>query len=267
MTDLDRFRNAAFFREPGLYAGYILLGFLFLFLSIDSFSRRQRAAYFLILLVSLITTFSYAGYVILPLVLLTGVLIARRSTLNTSRGRSATVFRSLFYTTCGTALCYFVLVPAAENPLIGRLMMEIQAVDMEEYGQEITRVGGFILDLDAIAVKPLLGWGLHSDTRFALTPELAAFSPSGGTSGWVRSFGLVGLFAYALSLYRGLLPCARRRAIVAGFATATILIIAQPNTFLNYPLFLGLMFLPWPKAKARLFGRPELPLRHQMHIS
>lgn len=229
-------RNSGFFREPGLFAGYLLLALLFASLRGASLGPNARRN-FLLLLLALVTTFSTAGYITVPIVL---AAAAFRPIAGVKAGARA----PLFIGTLAASLVALWLVSANTTFIEDKIMGQYEALLMEGRGYEITRFGSVVLDLDAIEAKPVLGWGLHESTKFALIPELAELSPSGGVSGWARSFGLVGLCVLLLSWWRSLRPIGDGSLFGTAYIVLVVAAIAQPNTFLTYPLYACLLFLP-----------------------
>jgi hypothetical protein len=235
-TVLDgTYRNAAFFSEPGLFAGYLLLALLFLMFRTHAFERRLVIRYVAILVVALASTFSTAGYVTLPIVLAAiGLRYADRLDGVPRRWGLA----SVFVLGCGAVW----IVSESSSFLEDKIVSQYESFIEEGQGYEITRFGAALMDVQALEERPLFGWGLHESTKYELTPELAELSPSGGVTGWARSFGLVGLAILVAALWRGSRELSRH-PIARGYAVFAMLLIAQPNTFLNYPLFIGLLFL------------------------
>ncbi len=232
------YRDASFFREPGLFAGYLLLALLFLELNSHAFSRAQRRRYLVILLVALASSFSTAGYVSAPFVL---AATAFRRGRSAQARRSAT--RAFFAIFAVSALALWVI--SQETDFIeSKIEHQYEEFLEESQNFEIARFGAALLDIQAIQERPLFGWGLHESTKFALTPELAELAPSGGVTGWARSFGLVGLAIFVGAIWIGMRGMVGRKGLGAIYATACIVLIAQPNTFLNFPMFMALMFLP-----------------------
>jgi len=237
------YRNAGIFREPGLFAGYLLLGLLWLMLDHDAATARVRRRRILILLATLATTFSTAGYVTLPFVL---VAIGIHPRVRSTRTRSRTPIVIAALVASLTALWLI-----SENSTFLQDKLESQYDELMEEGKnyELTRFGGAVLDLEAIEERPYFGWGLHESTRFAQTPELAELAPSGGVTGWGRSFGIAGLVVFVLAISAGLRLHVGGRIGASIYLTAVVVLIAQPNTFLNYPMILGLLFVRPPAAR------------------
>jgi hypothetical protein len=233
-------RNSGIFREPGLFAGYLLLGLLWLMLDRSGIEPRVRRRRIAILLAALATTFSTAGYVTVPLVL-AAVAFQHRPSARRSGPRKR-VFVAVFALSVGGLW----LVSANSTFLEDKVLQQYTEFLYESHNYEITRFGAALLDLNAIQARPVFGWGVHETTKFAQTPELAERSPSGGVTGFVRSFGLLGLAVLLLAIWAGLRPLVGGNLAASIYATAVILVIAQPNTFLNFPLFYGLLFLRRP---------------------
>jgi hypothetical protein len=240
-TVLDgSYRNAGFFREPGLFAGYLLLGLLWLMLDHSGLEPRVRRRRIAIVLTALLTTVSTAGYVTLPLVL-AAVAFAHGERRKRARPR-----KTLFIAVLVASIAALWLISANTSFLEDKLEGQYEEFVDEGKNYEITRFGGALLDINAIQERPLFGWGLHESTKFAQTPELAELAPSGGVTGWARSFGILGVAVFLLAIWAGLRPLVGGNLAASIYATGVIVMITQPNTFLNYPMFLTLMFLRRP---------------------
>jgi hypothetical protein len=235
------YRNAGFFREPGLFAGYLLLGLLWLMLDQSGIEPRVRRQRVVVVLVALLTTVSTAGYVTIPLVL---AAVAFKRSAHPARAVSR---KLVFVAVLLASLVGLWLVSENTTFLEEKLQLQYQGFVDEKKNYQITRFGAALLDFEAISERPFLGWGLHESTKFALTPDLTELSPSGGVTGWARSYGLVGLVVFLLAIGASLRPLIGGSLAAAIYATAVIVVIAQPNTFLNYPAFLALMFLRRPR--------------------
>ncbi len=85
-----------------------------------------------------------------------------------------------------------------------------------------------------------------------MTPELAELFPSGGVTGWARSFGLLGLGISVWSLGLALRSISSTKGLGALYVTLVVLVIVQPNTFLNFPFFMGLMLLPSSRRTSQM---------------
>lgn len=231
-------RNAAFFREPGLFAGYLLLAILFVVLRAKDLERGERNRYLAVLIVALASTFSTAGYVTLPLVLAASAF--RSHERRHHRAPRKRVVLAVLALSVGAVW----LVSQNSDFIADKVLHQYETFLDEGRGYEITRLGAAYLDAQAIRERPLTGWGLHESTRFSMTPELAELFPSGGVTGWARSYGLLGLGVLMWSLVLALRSISGTRGVGALYVTVVVLLIVQPNTFLNFPFFMGLMLLP-----------------------
>ena len=264
------YRNAGFFREPGLFAGYLLLGLLWLMLdrrgvaprasslgaspqgdsdpscaadrdrAITARVRRRRIV---VVLAALLTTFSTAGYVTIP------VVLAAVAFEHGERIKRVVSRKAMFVAVLVVSLGGLWLVSKNTTFLEDKIQSQYEEVVDETANYETARFGAALLDLEAIEERPYLGWGLHESTKFAEIPEFAQLSPSGGVTGWARSFGIVGVVVFLLAIWAGLRPLVSGSLAASIYATAAIAVIAQPNTFLNYPTFLALMFLRRPPER------------------
>lgn len=237
-TELEgTYRNAAFFREPGLFAGYLLFAILFVVLRASDLERSQVRQYLLVLVLALASTFSTAGYVTLPFVL-AAVAVRQQSGRLTRLPR-----KRILVIVLAVCLGALWLINESSEFLEEKIAHQYEQFLDEGRGHEITRFGSALLDIEAIEERPITGWGLHESTKYALTPELAELSPSGGVTGWARSFGLAGLAVLVIAVWSGLRSFGRLSSIGRLYITFVVILIAQPNTFLNFPLFMALLFL------------------------
>lgn len=233
-------RNAAFFREPGLFAGYLLLGLLLLSLRNNAFARKDAKRTQLVLLLALATTMSTAGYITAPLVLAASALRERQRLTSTATA----VKRFTVILFVGVGIVWFA--SNHSDFIAEKIAQEYEFFDLESAGFEVSRLGAALFDFQAIVERPVFGWGIDTGTKFALTPEFIelGITPSGGVTGWARSFGIVGLLILIAALWTSVRPLSGHGPITTSYVTFVLLVIAQPNAFLNYPLFLSLMFLP-----------------------
>lgn len=236
-------RNAGFFREPGLFAGYLLLAILFLLLRERHFRRRTFLAYLAILTIALLSTFSTAGYVTLPFVLAVFAVLGVKPRTSGQGMRSS-------YARTSAVVAIFAIGGAGAWTFLteaefvsDKIIAQLDLFNSQERGFEVTRFGGAYFDMQAIKERPVTGWGVHGQTKYALTPELEELAVSGGVTGWWRSFGAIGLLALLISYWKCAYSLTWSRPALATYVTLLFLIIAQPNTFLMFSFFQGLMFV------------------------
>lgn len=230
-------RNSGIFWEPGVLAGYIIVALLMLAVLRPSLTRKQHMAALCILTLALISTFSTTGYIACPI-----VLLLNHDWHSMNRGRLA-----------GRALRVCVVAPlvifgslyafSKLDFLQAKIRKQITAVERREYGWKINRFGTLLYDWQYISGRPLTGWGLHQKTNVTLDPRLSDYGFGNGMSSFIVEFGAIGFGVFLLGLVRGAKHIGgKSHGYVLGFVAST-LVLLQGEPFLDYPLFLGLMFL------------------------
>ncbi|HUT59452.1 MAG TPA: O-antigen ligase family protein, partial [Phycisphaerae bacterium] len=238
-------RNAGFFWEPGAFAGYLLLALIFLGLTKDRFERRAYQRRLILLSVCLLTTMSTMGYVVFPLVLLVHFRWRRRPGAQGGRRLLAAYAAVVVLAVSAWAVW--------ERSFVKRKLLS-QSTDALEraHGWEINRFGTLIFDWEYVQRRPLFGWGLHSHTRYMLHPWAQVAGGQGnGMSDFVARFGLVGFAVFGLCVWRSMLAVTKGDRLRSAFVLVLLVLMLNGETFLSYPLFLGLMFLAVPRPAAR----------------
>jgi len=240
LTDSSH-RNSGMFWEPGAFAGYLVIGLVFLSIIKKQLVQKEYKYYLFILSITLFTTLSTTGYIAYPFAM---ILHFNRNKLSVR----AKFRNSLIVLSIVIPLLIFTSFFVYRNlPFLqGKIEAQFQKVEYKDHRWHLTRFGSIMLDWQYIQERPLTGWGLHSLTRFALTPSMEGLSGMGnGFSDFLAKFGLIGfttwLFfvfsrirqGYDRSLYRALVFC------------FVIMILLQGEAFLNYPLFLSLAFIAY----------------------
>ncbi len=228
--------NAGMFWEPGAFGGYLLLGLLFLALARDSFPVRLRERYRFILLAASISTMSTTAYLILPLVYVFHAFVKTR------RIAIAKLFGALFVSGCFAYFAWHQL------DFVGQKTMTQYETAMGTIGRtwHLNRIGNALLDWEYIRRRPLTGWGLHSETRWALHYNVEEMGLSGlgnGLTDFTAKFGFIGMGTFAGMAWLGFFRLSGRSKIVATSIAGIIVIMLNGECFLGHPLFFGLMFL------------------------
>jgi len=247
-------RNAGLFWEPGAFAGYIIIALLMLAAIRSSFTPKQHMVVLCILTAALLTTFSTTGYLAYPIALL---LNCEWRGVNRRHKASAVI-----------GICVFALVVLFLSSyafskldfLQTKIGQQITAVERRQGNWRTNRIGTLVFDWMYISERPLTGWGINFRTRFVLTPWAVgdSYRMGNGMSNFLANFGFIGFGTFLLCLSRGAYHISEKsRGYVLGFI-ASILLVLQGEPFLNYPLFLGLMFL----SHASVMGQrvPKLQL-------
>jgi hypothetical protein len=228
-------RNMGMFWEPGAFSGYLSLALILLGLTADHFSRRDYRLCLTLLSLGILSTLSTTGYVSLPLVWVLHLLCRRAD------------FPPPAY------LLVLIFILSAASVLVCKLDFVGEKI-MHHYEEGIyqtnpnwylTRFGSMVFDWEYIARRPLTGWGIANETRFALHQNMRTlkFGMGNGLTDFIARFGGLGLLLYMLMTVQSLHRLNPQKHLAVGLAIAIILVSLCGETFLNYPLFLSLMFL------------------------
>lgn len=237
----NQYRNSSFFWEPGALSAYLLLAVMFLGLERQRYDRRRYYVIAGVLSVTVITTMSTAGMLLLP-VCLWGVSLVQRLAL--PRRGIVVLGGLLLLIACYAAL--YRLGTVGE-----KVRHQYASAFYREGNWELTRFGSLLSDLEYITLRPYFGWGLHSDTRYFLHGGETLEGQGNGLSDFAAKFGLLGLGTYLLSAGAGIYRLTQRSAAKSALFVAFLVVVLNGEPLLNYPLYLGLMFLaPDPPGRA-----------------
>lgn len=227
-------RNMGMFWEPGAFAGYLTLALFFQIRDDQPILSRQGV----VLALALLSTQSTTGY-------LTFFALALFYVYKSGwHNRSAMKLMAM-------PLLVAVLVLGAYGTFIGfsflgeKLNAQFESAVIGDDASRLNRIGNLIYDLSWISNRPILGWSATPETRFPIDPDLAELitGQGNGLTGFVIRFGLVGL-----SVFLGSLAYNTKR--ISGslsaslFSIIIVCMLLMGEQFMNYPLFLSLMFMP-----------------------
>ena len=229
---LSPLRNGSCFWEPGVLAAYTLLAIAFLGLMKDKFDKRRYRNIFVVLVFTLLTTMSTTGYVLLPLCLLfhlRGIQLTARY-----------VPKIL-----GLALLLALFCTAAYHlDFVGeKIKKQFDSVAYRETDWERARFGSLVYDLEYIRKRPFFGWGLNIETRHALSSGVVVFGHGNGLSDFTVRFGLFGLVTVLISIWIGVYKFEKHNFMKATLFIFFIVMVLNGERLLNFPTYLGLMFL------------------------
>jgi hypothetical protein len=233
--DESLIRNRGFFWEPGAFAGYLILALLFTLKDVEKVPWR----YFFILIVALLSTQSTTGYLAFLVVAPTIYIIraAKRSSLG---GRFVAAF----------AVVIFALIAAAAFNNLPFLKSKITEQFEEAHTGEgkyyLGRYGNLLYDLNYIVDRPIFGWSSLSKTRQINAEEITR--QGNGLSGYTVKYGLVGIFGFLVFSFTALSKLYGNKKFAA-VAIFTIMILLNGEQFLNFSMFLSLMFIPQGKLR------------------
>lgn len=226
------YRNAACFGEPGLFAACLLLAIMFLGLEKNKYKLKQYTKILTVLFVSLLTTFSTTGYILLPLCLLLHTDLA-----NIRRQRIPQLLLMVAVIVSLAALFY--RLDFVGTKLKGQYE---EAVYREENWQS-GRIGTLIYELEYISAHPIFGYGPHSKSRYILDDGESITGLGNGLSDFTCKFGLLGLTTFIVSLWKGISKLTKSDRIKPPLFVLLILLMLNGEPLLNFPLFMSLMFL------------------------
>lgn len=226
------FRNAGMFWEPGALAGYTLVALILLGLKRQNYPPKRYWLQFTLLALCLLSTLSTMGY----LLLLPAMLLHLRRPQANCPGVPASAGLLLL-------IPVFLLIWNADF-VARKISVQFDRAATRGRGWEINRIGNFMFDLEYIQARPLLGWGLHQETRYMMHPGSEFYKGQGnGLSDFTAKFGLLGMGLFALTTWIGMTRIAGGNPLAGGLALCLVLLSLNGETFLNHSFFLSLMFL------------------------
>jgi hypothetical protein len=233
------YRNSGMFWEPGAFAGYLNLALLFLGFIKNRLSKGMYWRYLIVLSIALLTTMSTVGYVAYPLVLLLHCDWKKATTREAAKKRFYTI---LVVIPLFVAICIYGFLEL--DFMYDKVDHQLESVKNSRTGWHTTRYGSLVFDWEYIKRRPIIGWGFHLKTRYALHPWMTGSHGMGnGMSDFTAKFGVTGMLIFFIALFRGMWSLAGDSVWRSLIAVSIIALALQGETFLNYPLFLGLMFL------------------------
>lgn len=247
-------RNAGMFWEPGAFGGYILLALIILNAIKKTLPHKEYWYQFILLTISLITTKSTASYLLYPFVF---IPIISWDTIKKHRiAFLAVLFSFLFLAT----LIYDL--PFMKD----KINAELEDVAMQNMRYQASRIGGFIFDIEDIMTRPLFGWGPDPTLRFSTHPglETVLLGAGNGLTGYIVKFGFSGLIIYIIYSWRSFKKITNS-STSSTFIVLFVLALLVNEYFMNYPLFLSLMFIGKPLMDSRnnQSNRQDIQIKQQ----
>jgi len=140
--------------------------------------------------------------------------------------------------------------------LYEKIQKQYSMTEDQSHGWEITRFGALLYDAQDIIEKPLLGWGSYTNLRAWNESEDIINGKGNGFSDFAVRNGIVGLLIYFIGVFIYMRRMSDGNNIAASMLLMLVVALLQGEVFLNYPLFLSLMFFgfinpqPTPAAAA-----------------
>ena len=214
----------------------------------------------ILLITTLITTWSTMGLIGLCVMVLHQVFVGRSQNLSQ-------VLQRYVAAVCGFAI---VVIIVSSPRVYDRVLDEINKSQAEAGIWQITRIGNAIYDASFIVERPALGWSMAQTTRVVTDPLLESFiqGQGNGLTGFAVRFGVLGLFLYLFLVYRsGIALFGGRFTALCFVGVVSISLFGEH--FLNYPLFWMLAFVRQKNNESSRshLGKSDLQTNHICDVS
>ncbi len=236
---LNVLRNSGMFWEPGAFAGYILLSMIFIALGGATIGWHHHRQNLFWSVVTLLSTLSTTGYIVLPFAILLGFRhVGSNKRERLKRGMLLYLFVIAVVILGFTAFNRIEFVYQKVRDQAHKAL----ETPYSEIGFNNTRFGTAVFDWQYIKSSPLIGSGLHERTRYWMHPGSERTDGQGnGLTDFTAKFGFLGLGAFSYFTFFGLNKVFRQ-PMRSFFALLLIVAMLNGEQFLNFPLFMGLMF-------------------------
>lgn len=224
-TTAEFVRNSGMFWEPGAFAGYLILAFLFMVSLNGRFQIGPFKTEFLWLFLGILTSLSTTGYIVF------GLIAAVYFLTNYSFGKI--ILAPLFVVLMVYAYSNLAFL---QEKILGQYE---SASEMGRYDVSNTRFGALNMDLQYIKASPLWGNGLHFTTRFRFHPWINEDIGHGnGMSNYIVIWGVPVFLIWILSCLGFFRNRMKSLKMLAFIPPIILLLLLQGEQFLNYPVFL-----------------------------
>lgn len=227
-------RNSGMFWEPGAFAGYLILGLIFIIWRNKAYRIGGYKKETLGIVIGLLTSMSTTGYVVF------GILLGIYAVKNFKWGKIVTVPVIVLFVFWG----YYNL-PFMQEKIVNQYT---SAQQLEVGDVSNTRFGTIVMDWQYISARPLIGNGLNVNTRYRFHPLLEMKGFGNGMTDFIADWGFLLFLWWGYCIYK----FARKRtgSIFASFSTLFLIImVLQGEQFLNFPMFLIFFTLPFVYRK------------------
>jgi hypothetical protein len=226
-------RNMGMFWEPGAYAGYLILALFFLIRDGRMLSRQGW-----VLIATVLTTRSTTGYLALMVLV---IFYVYEEGWNNNRA-----FRWIGLPLLLVMIVTGIFTLFGQVEFLGeKIAGQLESARIGEYESRTNRFGNFLYDLKWITDSPLIGWSANPETRLSYDSDvLDLVSGQGnGLTGFAIKFGLIGLGLF-IGFFSYMTKCISGSSRIAMFGVIVVCVLLNGEQFLNFPLFLSLMFFP-----------------------
>lgn len=237
-------QNNAYFWEPGVYGGYLILAIVFLGACKTQYTDRRYKMILFALLITLATTMSTGGY----------VTILFASLYHTKAfGKHAMIRIILMF----VGVLGVVYIFESATFLGDKISRQFAMVEAQRRDWQLTRLGSILSDWTQIKVHPLIGWGPNPAERYGFVSQEILNGEGNGLSNFAAQFGSIGLSVFLLATWNGFKSLFAQREKAATLALIIVLLVLNDECFLNFPLFMALMFFRGPERALPLHDRAQ----------
>ena len=142
------------------------------------------------------------------------------------------------------SVTFFLLIAATafnQLPFLeDKITNQFQEANEREGQYYLGRYGNLLYDLKYIGERPFFGWSALPETRQVNVEEIAG--QGNGLSGYALKYGFVGIFGFIFFSF-GALSINYGSKKIAAIMILVVSILLTGEQFLNYPIFLSLMFI------------------------
>lgn len=227
-------RNMGMFWEPGAFSGYLIVALLLLIRDgiINSIAFKK----FIVISLAILSTQSTTGYSAFVLVI---ALFFQE--VNFYKEKSTKI---IVNSVVITSILVFSFFSFNKFEFLGdKINLQFESAMQGDMSSRINRFGNFLYDIDWIEQQPLFGWSVNPQVRNAIDPEVEDLlqGQGNGLTGFIIQFGLIGIIIYFLFF---MITCRSSSTTItySFFGVIILSLLLMGEKFLNFPIFLSLMF-------------------------
>lgn len=227
-------RNMGMFWEPGAFSGYLIVALLLLIRDgiINSIAFKK----FIVISLAILSTQSTTGYSAFVLVI---ALFFQE--VNFYKEKSTKI---IVNSVVITSILMFSFFSFNKFEFLGdKINLQFESAMQGDMSSRINRFGNFLYDIDWIEQQPLFGWSVNPQVRNAIDPEVEDLlqGQGNGLTGFIIQFGLIGIIIYFLFF---MITCRSSSTTItySFFGVIILSLLLMGEKFLNFPIFLSLMF-------------------------
>ena len=237
-TPSNLLRNAGIFWEPGGYAIFLLLA-LMLNLKIQPKILSPKNIIFII---SILSTFSTAGYIILLIVLAFHMI----------RQRKIAVILISLPLIIGISIYSFYTLDFLGDKIFGQIETA-ESVDNDETAR--TRFVSAKLDWEDIKGFPIIGRGRDEETRFDTYKGETTYLEhrNNGITGIAATYGLIIFFIYFFAVNKGFTMLNKGNKLFGFIDTLIFTLLGFSQGIFDKPLLIMFVFIYFATYKEKLF--------------